>query len=324
MPEDAAGRRGTDAGGKAPGAEARERLRERVLRAAHRGELRTGDRLPGVREAARALGVSTWAAARAYRELEEEGVVQRRARSGVYLAALDELPAPPPGETARWLCDVLSQARQHLVRLPLLPDLIRRHTGAVALSCACVESDLDSRTALCAQMGRPFGLAPRPVAAGAVPSGDPGGVPDALRGADVWVTTPLHAPRLRAAARAWGKPLVVAALDAGVVAAVERRLEGGRGLTLACADPRFGERARALFGERLRVVVVAGGASAARELDPSEPLLLTTAARRRLGEARLHLLVPRFPAYSAECARALTEVVVGLNLRAADEAPPPG
>ena len=63
-------------------------------------------------------------------------------------------------------------------------------------------------------------------------------------------------------------------------------------------------------------------APVARELDPSEPLLLTTAARR-LGEARLHLLVPRFPACSAECARALTEVVVGLNLRAA-EAPPPG
>ena len=302
------------------GAEVVERVRERVLRAAHRGALRAGDRLPGVREVARALGVSTWRAAEAYRALEEEGVVERRARSGVYLAEPDARPGAPQGETARWMCGVLFEARQHMVRLPLLAGLVRRHVGAVPLSCACVESDVDSRTALCAQMGRPFGLSPRPVAAGALPPGPaaPEALPEALRGADVWITTPLHAPRLRGAARALGTPLVVAALDPGVVAAVEGRLAEG-GLTLVCADRRFGERARALFGagERLRVVM-AGDETAAGALDPAEPLLLTTAARRRLGDARLHLLVPRFPAYGAEGARALTEVVVSLNLRAGE------
>jgi hypothetical protein len=51
-------------------------------------------------------------------------------------------------------------------------------------------------------------------------------------------------------------------------------------------------------------------------LDPSEPVLLTDAARLRLGEIGPFRLVPHSPCISAESARELAELLIRLNLEA--------
>jgi hypothetical protein len=92
-----------------------------------------------------------------------------------------------------------------------------------------------------------------------------------------------------------------------------------RELTVVCVDARFGERVRAMRGGRYasRVrVVLADDAEALAVLDPAEPVLLTRAAHERLEGIELRPLVPLSTFISPACARALTELLVPLNVEA--------
>lgn len=62
-------------------------LSEQVLGAVARGEMRTGDRLPSVRDVAAALEVNPNTVNRAYAELERLGVVETRRGRGTFVAA---------------------------------------------------------------------------------------------------------------------------------------------------------------------------------------------------------------------------------------------
>ena len=78
------------------------------------GALDSGDRLPTSRELAIALGVSPRSVDRAYRELEERGVVATRQGQGTFIS----LHPPPEAELARHqrfdaLCrDIFERARE--------------------------------------------------------------------------------------------------------------------------------------------------------------------------------------------------------------------
>ena len=63
-----------------------EQIRAGVVAAIDAGELAPGDRLPTVRGLAGELGVAPNTVARAYRELEAEGVVETRGRHGTRIA----------------------------------------------------------------------------------------------------------------------------------------------------------------------------------------------------------------------------------------------
>lgn len=62
------------------------RIRDGVGRLAGSGELQPGDRLPTVRDLAAQLGVAPNTVARAYRELEQAGVIETRGRQGSFVA----------------------------------------------------------------------------------------------------------------------------------------------------------------------------------------------------------------------------------------------
>ncbi|HUG41012.1 MAG TPA: GntR family transcriptional regulator [Longimicrobiales bacterium] len=66
-----------------------DRLRERILLGRYFGCWSPGDRLPSVRDVALLEEVDRKTAAAAYRHLEQEGLVQVAARSGVYLRSAD-------------------------------------------------------------------------------------------------------------------------------------------------------------------------------------------------------------------------------------------
>ena len=244
--------------------------------------------------------------------------MEKRERSGVYVAALDRRPGEPLVETAEWLTGVLTDAFHHRVRVPYLPELLRRWTAAVPLRCACVESDEDSSAALCAEVSNQFGLEAVPVelrgVAGHAPDADR--VPEDVRNADILLTTALHAEHVRPWAEALNKPLLVAAMSPEHVDAIEDHLRTGT-LTTVCMDPGFGERVRRLHTpwdpERIRVVL-AENAEAVGALDPEEPVLLTRAARERLGPVSLRLLVPLSFAFCPEFARSVAETLIRLNI----------
>ncbi|NMR21073.1 GntR family transcriptional regulator [Cellulomonas fimi] len=64
-----------------------EQIRGQVAAAVRSGTLVPGTRLPTVRRLADDLGVAANTAARAYRELEQAGVVETRGRHGTFVAA---------------------------------------------------------------------------------------------------------------------------------------------------------------------------------------------------------------------------------------------
>ncbi|WP_337191594.1 GntR family transcriptional regulator [Nocardioides flavescens] len=62
-----------------------EQIRVTVAEAVDAGDLVAGDRLPTVRGLADELGVAPGTVARAYRELEQAGVIETRGRSGSFV-----------------------------------------------------------------------------------------------------------------------------------------------------------------------------------------------------------------------------------------------
>lgn len=313
----------------APDGKLTDHLRDGILTAVHLGRLQPGSRLPSIREAAQQLGVSNWAVSQAYAALQEEGVVESRARSGIFVTELERLRGGPVNETADWLARVLTEAGEHLIRIPILPDLIRRYTASVRLRCACVESDVDSLTALCQETERRFGLESFPVPADSLvarngsPSTDGRQLPQPLRSADLAVTTAFHAPVVSGAVHGQGTPVAVATSSPEATRVIERHLRSSPRLTVVCVDPRFGRRVSALHeGARPDQihVVVADDVDAIRALDPAEPVLLTQAARAELRDFSPRLLLPYFPSFALHHARGFVETLIRLNLAAAQSA----
>ncbi|HEV2146225.1 MAG TPA: MEDS domain-containing protein [Longimicrobiaceae bacterium] len=297
-------------------------LRELIAHSVYAGLLRPGDRLPSIREIADQFGASRHAVVSSYARLAEQEWVEKRERSGMYVAEQHRGAAAPLGETAEWLSAVLVEAWSHRIKIPRLPDVLRRYTGETQLRCACLDSDEDTLLELCTELSQHFGLECRAVPLESLPPHRPDSLldlrslPPEIREADLLVTTTYHGPSVRAVAAALGKPYVVTRANPEHVAAAEKKAREGA-LAVVCRDGRFGERIRALRGgmyrERIRVAL-AEDRAAVEKLDPAEPVLLTRAAREVLTRSDLRLLVPFAPPFSTECAHALGRLVVRLNL----------
>ncbi|GLU45787.1 GntR family transcriptional regulator [Nocardiopsis ansamitocini] len=85
-----------------------EQIRTAVAHAAASGELPVGHKLPTVRALAGELAVAVNTVARAYRELEQAGVVQTRGRSGTFVAAGGDRQREEALAAARRYAEVVS------------------------------------------------------------------------------------------------------------------------------------------------------------------------------------------------------------------------
>lgn len=72
-------------------------LREQVLAALARGDVRRGEQLPSVRDVAAALAVNPNTVNRAYAELERDGVVETRRGRGTFVAGRATSRLAPSG-----------------------------------------------------------------------------------------------------------------------------------------------------------------------------------------------------------------------------------
>lgn len=88
-----------------------EQVRRGVRRAIAEGELSPGDLLPPVRQLAGDLGINLNTVARAYRELEAEGLVRTMRGRGTVVAAGREAVRTPKGDLRRRLRDLVADAR---------------------------------------------------------------------------------------------------------------------------------------------------------------------------------------------------------------------
>ena len=88
-----------------------EQLREQITAMALAGSLAPGDRLPSIRQLANDLGIASGTVARAYRELESDGVVTTHGRHGTRVEAMPLRAGPSPAliEAARFYADRASR-----------------------------------------------------------------------------------------------------------------------------------------------------------------------------------------------------------------------
>jgi DNA-binding transcriptional regulator YhcF (GntR family) len=87
-----------------------EQLRTRIAALAASGELPAGTRLATVRQLATDLGLATNTVARAYRELEADGVVATEGRRGTFVSS--DVLVHGRGEVARLAREYVAVARR--------------------------------------------------------------------------------------------------------------------------------------------------------------------------------------------------------------------
>lgn len=297
--------------------QAERHLRHLIVGLQHVGRLKRGDLLPSIRTFARDVGADHRVVAAAYRALAGEGMVEIRPGSGVYLAG-DVDAAPARTDTTGWLSGVLLEGWSRRVARNDVAALVER-CAAARLRCACFESNEDDLTALAAELEEDFSLEVDAVLVS--PTVDAGSIPrGALAEADLVVTTVFHASAVRAAAAAAAKPAIVPRVNPHFAAAVARKL-ARPDVTAVVADPRYGVRARTYLDVTphrgaVRIVLVDElGSPGTEHVDlHSESVLVTRAARRRLGLPEYHL-VPRPPTFiSPDSARELCGTIVELSI----------
>jgi GntR family transcriptional regulator len=101
-----------------------EQLRSQIAGQAAGGELPAGTRLPTVRQLAADLGLAANTVARAYRELEADGVLATHGRRGTFVSSvvLDGRPEPVSELAASYV----RSARQRGLTLPEALGLVER------------------------------------------------------------------------------------------------------------------------------------------------------------------------------------------------------
>jgi DNA-binding transcriptional regulator YhcF (GntR family) len=292
-------------------------LRQRVAVGLQRGGLRPGDRLPTTRELAADLEADPRVVAGAYRTLADEGLVEVRARAGVFVAALPgdtALPGTPP---AAWLAEVVAQGVARGVPAASLGAWVTRAASARPTTAAVLAATLDQAVGLARELRDDFGVAAHGVLAETLRPGER--LPRAVERAQLVVGTELTAPLARRLAERLGKRHVVIDVRPDLLGP-EWRLLLRSAAYVVIADPRFGALVHALLDGcdgAANVRLLVAGRDSMSEVPPDAPTYVTEAARERLGRQGLPgRVLPPARTLSAESALAIARVLVERNLAA--------
>lgn len=288
-------------------------IRQRIIRALATGALRAGDRLPSTREFAAELEADPRLIGDAYRQLEKEGLVALRQRSGVYVsgdAPSARLASDPP---ASLLTEVLTDAALRGHPGPRFAGALRDVVFGRTLRTVVISTTADQGFGLARELREDFGLETTSVLAERI-SGD--AVPDALRRAQLIVTTKHHAPRVRALTAELNKPLIVVSLRHDVFES-EWSLWRGQTVHVIVLDPRF----RTMLVQYMRgagaeahEVQIHLATDSVSQIPPDAPTYVTQAARTHLGKTRIPgMLIPPTRLLDESTVREIWSVIVQLN-----------
>ena len=209
-----------------PGAVILDQLRDRIVSGLYFGNWQPGERLPSIRDIADAESVDRKTAAAAYHRLEEEGLVEVKARSGVFLREERENGSrngnggPLEKLQRRWLKNTYDGARA----LGLDTQTVLRLFGAVAeveaTPVPVVEEDEATARTVAEELRECIGIDARPV-----------GLAEATAHGSMFsssafaVTTPYYAARVSMALPQ--KPLIIATLSLDLLYSLMERAKLG-------------------------------------------------------------------------------------------------
>lgn len=238
-----------------------DQLRDRILSGMYLGQWRPGERLPSIRDVADAEQVDRKTAAAAYRRLQREGLVDVRARSGVYLKE-DTHPrsvGPLQRLERRWLENTYETGRE----IGLDTHGMIRLLGAVASiekrAVPVIESDWTQAEALANELRERVGIRTVPFVVAQVEPRD-----RIIADAPFFVTTPFARPRI--AELAGSRAVVQLILARDLFDQIAGRLDSGPVIIITPTEEVAGKVRRALDRGAL-----GHGVANIRIVVPSEP-----------------------------------------------------
>lgn len=292
----------------------REQLRDRILSGIENGRLSPGDRLPSYREVARDAGLDTRAVMRIYQSLSDEGWVEVRGRSGVFVAAPNEHSAVTLPPNATFVTDLFVEAHRRGVPVTQLPEFLRSAAASTPVRCAVIESGADHLHWLSSEVRR-LGFDPVAVDPAADSIDRLGG--SILAACDAMVTTAMFAQWAREHAGDNARRTIVVKPDLQVIARI-RELIARTPLLVVCIDPAFIDRLTRVLDCEPRYpieAVKAGDPDARGRMHGANCVLYTPAARELLGEPHDQGQLPDWPSLAEDSVRELIQLLVALNLK---------
>jgi len=291
-------------------------LRRRFFSGLHLGLLRPGSRLPSVRDLATEMSIDRRVVLRAYRELEREGLVELRERSGIYFGSRTPgLPGLSP--PAEWATDVVTRGLAMGIPAPEFPTRFNSFLSTVRLRALCIECNRDQLTSLCTEMTSDYGFE----AEGAdvdelLLEGPPR---EELRRADLLVTTQFHAGEVRELAARVDRPWIAVSLRTDIYKEIARLL-GSSEVFFVVTDHRYAAKLHRIFepvkgGSGFHSVVM--GRDDVTAIPDGAPTYITRAARPKLGDQRLlERVTPEERVFSETSAREIISLMIGSNMHA--------
>lgn len=291
-------------------------LRRRVLGGLRDGTLRRGDRLPSARDVATQLDADPRVVLAAYRVLADEGLVELRERSGIFVAATPPEEGTRRAPAAAWLAALLTQGIARDVPATELAGWVARAVGTTRLGAAVLAATADQADGICRELREYYGLDAVALAPGVVP-GPSERVPPALRRAALVVTTDIYGAAVRRLGERIGVPVVVISVRSDLVGS-EWRLLLRRPVYVVVTDSRFVQTLRHFFAdtpgvENIHAVVL--GRDAVEDIPPGAATYVTHSARARLGDVPIPgRLIPPVRIFSDASAQEILEIIVRANL----------
>jgi DNA-binding transcriptional regulator YhcF (GntR family) len=241
-----------------PGAVILDQLRDRIVTGLYFGNWQPGERLPSIRDIADAESVDRKTAAAAYHRLEEEGLVEVKARSGVFLRDEESTngharPGPLERLQKRWLKNTYDGARALDLDTATVLRLFHAVADVESAPVPVLEEDEASCRTVVHELRECVGINARPLLMNDVGSRLAGfGSPPFV------VTTPYYAARV--AALLPRTPLIVATLSLDLLHGLLARADKGDILVTVPSEwiarrVEAALRQRAPNRDRTRVVV---------------------------------------------------------------------
>jgi len=293
-----------------------ELLRGRILRGLHAGTVAPGDRLPSAREAGEELGAGHRLVLAAYHELAEEGLVELRERTGVYVARDGNVLSPLPN--AEWLIDILVQGLARNIPTIALPDRLRAAMGTRRLRATVIEGTRDQIEGISRELRDDYGLEVTGLDVARL--AEPGFAGRAEVGeVDLLVSTPSHARAVRQLARRLGVPAIIAKAGPDLVGGDWGNLLR-EPLYILVSDDRSVEGIRQSFAaiptaaENLHLLVV--GQDDIASIPDDAAVYVTRGAAAALGSAPVPgRRVPTARGLSPQAAREIVTRIVHRNVQ---------
>lgn len=291
-------------------------LRGRLLRGLHAGTIQRGERLPSARDLREEFGVDHRIILDAYRELEREGLVELRARGGIYVSPTFTLgPVPLPSQP--WMVDFLTQSVAREIPLTELHEWLRRAVETRRLRVAAIQSTGDTIDGLVRELRDDYGLDASGLHVDVL--ADPAQPPRELLVADLVITTVGLDEQVRPAAERHRKPLIVADIRSDLIGG-EWRLLLRRPVYVVVRDEGFVALLERYFAdvpgrENIRTVVL--GRDSLDVIPEGAPVYITRSARGAIGTMQIRgRLLPVARILSSRTSREIVDFIVRANLRA--------